>query len=127
MKNILLEEYLKDIQTEASVSGNVAGIYAFGIIPWALWRTIGSIFDKSKRECGTYSISNKRDSCIHKARIRRSEKRIDALRKFKTEECKDKNKVDKCKNAADVRIKYEKEQIEKNENKLAKLKKQDRV
>ncbi len=125
MKNIILENYLKDIQ-EATAGASMASIYAFGIIPWSIWRTISSIYDKANRQCGTYEISNTRDACICRAQITRSKKRIEALNASKTK-CNKKQKVDKCKNAIDKRIYYEKDQIEKNEKKLAKLKKQGRV
>ena len=73
-----------------------------------------------------FEISNQRDSCIAKARIKRSKERIDALKKNR-KDCNEKRKVKKCKKAVDKRIDYEKEIIEKNEKKLANLKKQGRA
>ena len=124
-KSQLVEYYLSvlqedtEVHSESSLKSHLA-IQLFGVIPWTIWRTIRSMYDKANKDCGTYSITDDREECISKARIKRSEKRLDALRDNR-KKCDDKKDPKKCKKDVDDRIDYEKELIDKNKKRLSKL------
>lgn len=121
-----LDKYLNHIQTEGGIAANHAAIALFGQFSWGLWRAISASYDNANKKCGTFTISNTRDACICREKIKRSEKRIKLLRQERNK-CIDKDAQQACKDKFDKRIKYEEENIDKQEEKLKKLEEKDRA
>jgi hypothetical protein len=120
-----IDRYLKYLQSEAGVAGNVAALYLFGV-GWAAWRAIAASYDKAHKKCGTFRISDTRDACICRVKIKRSKERIELLKKERNK-CSSRDDVQKCKDKMDKRIKYEEEIIDEQEEKLKKLEEEGRA
>lgn len=121
----MIDRYLNYLQTEAGVAGNVAALYLFGI-GWAAWRVIAASYDKANKKCGTFEISQTRDACICRVKIKRGKERIYLLKKER-KKCRDRDDIQKCKDKMIDRIKYEKNIIDEQYKKLKKLEAEGRA
>ena len=106
-----------DQLTEAGVVGNVMGIMIWSPMIWVLWRTALGIFSKAQRQCGVYTISNKRDICIQKAKIKFANDKIKILEKLK----KDYKSRNKSTDSIDKKINKLKDDINKYKEKVRRL------
>ena len=123
-KNISL---LSESLNEADTVGNIASIMAFGLGGWGLWRAIRAATDKASKKCGTFTISDKRDACIVKARIEDCDRKIKFIENRKRKDCKEKRDPDKCRKSAKELIEKQKDKKKKYKKRLDELKKEGRV
>ncbi len=109
------EEYLE----EGTISSLLA-IYFWGPVPWTLWRTLRAAIDKAHKKCGTYDVTDKRDICIAKEKIKDCKKRIKMLRR-RAKDCKNKRDPEKCRKTGKKIIKKYEEKKDKYKKRLKKL------
>jgi hypothetical protein len=107
-----------NVLTEAGVIGNLAGIFFIGPHWWLLYRSISAIFDKHKRKCGIYTISNRRDLCILESKIEYEKNKIKFLQKLKN----DKTTTPEKKKKIEEEIKKMNEKIQNMQYKANNLK-----
>jgi len=112
----------KQVIDEANAIWNHIAIFLVGQNVWLLWRAIKSLTDKAHKKCGTLEISDKRDICIQKAKLKDTEKRLKFIQK-RQKDCKDKKDPDKCKEAGKTIIKNLKARKKEIKKKLKKLEK----
>ena len=123
-----MEDY--NLISEAGTAGNVAGLFLAPRL-WFSWRTLNGIFSKASRKCGVYTISNKRDVCLHEVKIKILEKKMGIINKAAAE-CEkkaedDNDKKAKCKEKEKNAIEKIKEQIDSHNEKIREIKKNRKI
>lgn len=112
----------QEVLDEAGSIANHIAIFFLGHNTWLLWRAIRALFDKAHKKCGTFDISNERDLCIQKAKLKDAEKKLKFIQKRK-KDCKDKRDPDKCKEAGKKIIKVLKDRKKEAKQNIKDIKK----